>query len=129
MEDLFVTRDQAKLLKDIKFDEPCIARFIGRQFSTNTLAIFYKHNSGEISTKFLSAPLKTQVFEWFENEHSLYVDIVTSTTPNEILDFTFKIKSWKFAPYTFDVFSSKAEGINAVIDELIRIVSEYSTTD
>lgn len=125
MEDLFVTYDQAKALKEIKFDEPCIARYIGKQFSTNTLAIFYKHNSGEISTKFLSAPLKTQVFNWFEKEHSLYVDIVTSTTPNEILDFTFKIKSWKFAPYTFGVFLSKEEGINSIIDGLIKIVSEY----
>jgi hypothetical protein len=71
MDKYFVTHSQAVALKELGFDEPCIARFIGYQFSTNTLANWYNHNGGEISNKMISAPLKSQVFEWFRKNHLL----------------------------------------------------------
>ena len=37
-------------------------------------------------------------FRWFEENQSIYVDRLVETTPNEILDITYMLKSFRFPP-------------------------------
>ena len=66
----------------------------------------------------------SQVFRWFEENYSYFVDIKTDTTPNEILGFDYTIKSWKFPPIYFDFFNNKREGNIAVIKKMIEMVKK-----
>jgi hypothetical protein len=70
IEELFVPYEESLALKELEFDEPCIARFNKKQFQVNVLGNFYKHNSGEVGN-FLSAPLFSQAFKFFKEQYGL----------------------------------------------------------
>lgn len=59
-----VDKSVATKLKELGFDEPCIARFYKGNYCMNMLGNLYNHNSGEISKSYISAPLFTQVQQW-----------------------------------------------------------------
>ncbi len=71
IQDKFIPLKESIILKELGFDEPCVARFIKTQFSMNVLGNWYKHNSNEVSTKFLGAILWQDVFDWFREKHNL----------------------------------------------------------
>lgn len=65
IQEKFVTFEQAKKLREIGFDEPCIARYSkSGQFQMNTLTEWYKFNSGEIKGSYISAPLLFDAYLW-----------------------------------------------------------------
>ena len=77
MEKYFVTYNQSLALKELGFNEPCLAFWDGK----NTDA-FYFNNIRDASgdyvpfqkhdrLKWFGAPLKSQVFEWFREKHGL----------------------------------------------------------
>ena len=72
----------------------------------------------------IAAPIFSQVFGWFEDNYSYFVDIRTDTTPNEILGFDYIIKSWKFPPMFFGFFNNKREGNIEVIKKMIKMVKK-----
>lgn len=45
-----------------------------KQFQTNVLGNFYKHNSGEVGN-FLSAPLFSQAFKFFREKYNLTSEV------------------------------------------------------
>ena len=121
----FVTYEIDSELKKLGFDEPCFGRYDGR--GKNKGKIWYEMpNSGQdtIPVGDVLAPLYQQVFGWFEDNYSYFVDIKTDTTPNEILGFDYTIKSWKFPPMYFDFFKDKREGNIAVIKKMIEMVKK-----
>lgn len=44
------------------------------------------------------APTLQEALDWFEDEHNIYVSRDIQTNSNEILDFTYYLKSWRFPP-------------------------------
>lgn len=82
----FVTYDVAVLLFQHGFDEPCQARFFKKQFQRNCLGEWYRHNSGEISQKYLSAPLYQQVQEWFRTKYFIDINVKYICGTNEVVD-------------------------------------------
>ena len=118
MEKEFVTYEIALELKELGFNEPCWG--------------YYKDMKGEKVLLYdtmdfdgeCNAPPHQQVFGWFEDNYSYFVDIKTDTTPNEILGFDYTIKSWKFPPMVFDFFKDKREGNIAVIKKMIEMVKK-----
>ncbi len=121
----FVTYEIALELKALGFDEPCFGRYDGR--GKNKGKIWYEMpNSGQDSIAIgdVLAPLYQQVFRWFEEKYSYFVDVKTDTTPNEILGFDYYIKSWKFAPKYFNFFKEKEEGNIKVIKIMIEMVKK-----
>lgn len=71
MKNVFVTYEQALALKELGFDEPCIAKFVKKQFSMNVAGNWYRHNSDEITKGWLSAPLIQDVKKWFLYNYGL----------------------------------------------------------
>jgi hypothetical protein len=64
MEKEFIPYEQALALKELGFDEPCMA---GYDISTNQLFIGYEHNHDF----YTQAPLYQQAFRWFREEYNL----------------------------------------------------------
>jgi hypothetical protein len=67
MKDLFVSYEQALELKELGFDEPCLKYWngIGEYFDQND---WFNWNQSE---KFISIPLKQQVFKWFREKYNI----------------------------------------------------------
>jgi len=118
MEKEFVTYEQSLELKKIEFDEPCIGYYKDMK-GEKVLLYDTMDFDGECNT-----PLYQQVFRWFEEKYSYFVDVKTDTTPNEILGFDYTIKSWKFPPMYFDFFKDKREGNIEVIKKMIEMVKK-----
>ena len=115
----FVTYEIALELKQLGFDEFCVTSY--GKFSHLIVTPFRGcHNSDGSVT----VPTFSQVFRWFEENYSYFVDVKTDTTPNEILGFDYTIKSWKFPPMVFDFFKDKREGNIAVINKMIEMVKK-----
>lgn len=71
MKNQFAPYQESIELKELGFNEPCIAKYINKQFSMNVAGEWYKHNSNEITNGWVSAPLWQQVFEWFRVTYNL----------------------------------------------------------
>ena len=73
MQELFVNYEQALKLKSMGFDEPCIAFYYKQVLTFHTHGIdphfIFKRNSELWDSP--SAPLKSQVFKWFRDEHNI----------------------------------------------------------
>jgi len=130
MEKEFVTYEQALALKELDFDEPCLASYYhaGRRLY---IAEYVKH--GEYT---VLAPLYQQAFRWFREKHSLKHNIEDDNNKGE--RFYYKIRSFddeKFDNY-YDVhvfireekdwskieFDSYDKAESACLGKLIEIV-------
>ena len=140
MKNLFCTHNQSLALKELGFDEPCFAFYAipnvgnklffdidpddGELTSLNQNQI-YHNNLSEVGR--ISAPLKSQVFEWFRKEHHMFSHIMTYEG-NEIPRF--KGEFAYFAEIDFLIaseeiekpFKTYEEAESACIDRLIEIV-------
>jgi hypothetical protein len=120
MEKEFVTYEQALALKELGFDEECFAWYnYGEllEFSNDHILDMY---AGE--DKRPIAPLKQQVFRWFQNKYNWYhtMDFRRKEYPS-----TNQYK-WKIDIGLGDVFpmgwaDTYEEAENACIDKLIEI--------
>jgi hypothetical protein len=78
MEKEFVTYEQALALKELGFDEPCIAFYDKLKFSNNIRLCFLSQrvNNSILNTikntngTLISAPLYQQAFRWLRNEYA-----------------------------------------------------------
>jgi len=129
MEKEFVTYEIALELKELGFNEPCFGYYYtlnGKDWKFIEKTEYHRlDDEMNIGSKFtLLAPLYQQVFRWFEEKYSYFVDVKTDTTPNEILGFDYYIKSWKFGPKYFNFFKEKEEGNIKVIKIMIEMVKK-----
>lgn len=73
------------------------------------------------------APTFQQAMDWFEDEHNIYIARSIDTTVNEIADFTYHLKSWRFPPVeiefedVYDCFDRHKARV-ACLDKMIEIV-------
>jgi hypothetical protein len=76
----FIPYEQARVLKELGFDEPCLGYFdpllgdyvIINSDCPNPKPSLFNHN---ISSIVVSAPLYQQAFRWFREKYGLYADI------------------------------------------------------
>lgn len=59
-----------------------------------------------------------EVLDYYESSQAIFVDIKTDTTPNEILGFEFKLKSWRFPPIEVGYFLTREEGYLASLESI-----------
>jgi hypothetical protein len=115
----FVTYKQALALKELGFDEECLAGYI-RLFSSGTFEIaFYKDRTIDFNTTsniYVSAPLKSQVFRWFREKYGLCNFINFSGC-----GFCSGWEDLGNNEHGFENFKTYEEAENACIDKLIEI--------
>ena len=128
MEKYFCNYNQSLALKELGFEEPCFAGYrdsewIGTDGPNSRYfhaQLFSNHQFDDDQKKYCSAPLKSQVFEWFRKQHKLkgFVE------PVEYLDDTPETYMW----VVYNECHSGAkqltfeEAESACIDKLIEII-------
>jgi len=141
MEEHFVNYNQALALKELGFNEPCFAYYglnnvedkiffdidpdDGELTSLNQNQ-FYHNNLSEIGR--ISAPLKSQVFKWFRDEHKLWVSFAYDEDESEELYwYVDKILKYGIGRLFFhDLIEYKTyeEAESSCIDKLIELIKE-----
>ena len=117
----FCTYEQALALKDLGFDEPCIA---GYQLRLATLFSEIPHTmNGNIhknSEGITAAPLYQQAFRWFRDKHNLLGIINISKQGFFYYDIN-KIEPYQeiYQGVDFDIYEETEQ---ACLDKLIEIV-------
>lgn len=131
MEDHFVTYSQALALKELGFNEPCFKYIYtgdtGNNVDRNEEVEPSKAKNYNADLLCISAPLKSQVFEWARKEHVLYHIVHhfehNKNTPNEFLsEVTGKLLMGNDDISGFSYHSTYEEAESACIDNLIEIV-------
>ncbi len=129
MEEHFVDYNQAVALKELGFDEPCIARYIipgdlvfkGCYEDSNIIHL--KLTQNDICEAHVLAPLKSQVLKWFRKNSSIngIVSYYGKDQWNiEILDY----KGNELIQIEDNTFWSYEEAESYCIDKLIEIIKE-----
>ena len=129
MKEHFVNYNQALALKELGFDEPCIARYIipgdlvfkGCYEDSNIIHLELTQN--DICEAHVLAPLKSQVFKWFRKNSSIngIVSYYGKDQWNiEILDY----KGNELIQIEDNTFWSYEEAESYCIDKLIEIIKE-----
>jgi len=125
MEKEFVSYDQALILKELGFDEPCFGYYADKTgedktiytvgTSQSAITDMSIHTNHSCPSYQFSAPLKQQVFRWFRDKHKLvfYVNMVTITIFYYVIDI-----------YPSDTYKTYEEAEDACIDKLIEIVKQ-----
>jgi hypothetical protein len=130
MKDLFASYEQAILLKELGFDEPCITYYYEDSKTIRTGLSIHINNGWTYSgTKRLEttlAPLKTQVFKWFRQKYNLFgcIDLQCSSPAHwyvridDIIenDFVYHSEDYHIKYNTYE------EAEDVCINKLIEII-------
>lgn len=85
MKDQFVPYEIALKLKDLGFDEECLATYSNRELSRNPSHKMdakpiqgkpYTWKNSKVHNSVVAAPLWQDAFDWFRKEHNLYYVII-----------------------------------------------------
>lgn len=66
------------------------------------------------------SPTQSLLQKWLREKHSVFVEIKTDTSVNEILGFEVRLKSWKFPPIYLDFFKDYEEALEAGLYESLK---------
>jgi hypothetical protein len=126
MEKEFIPYEQALALKELGFDEPCLAFYDGKGDST----IYYnslRDGSGDYKPfkaterlKWFGAPLYQQAFRWFREKCGLWQIVMQNTDKDWTYDIMTIIGMVDYK--IFDVFDTYEEAEQACLIKLIEIV-------
>lgn len=124
MEKYFVTHSQAVALKELGFDEPCLAVYAegSKQLIINNTIRNWNDQLKNGNTT--SAPLKSQVFEWFREKHELVANWLYDQHDNYGSYIGVSIKNVHFEETIVGVYKIHEEAESACIDKLIEIVKK-----
>jgi hypothetical protein len=130
MEKEFVTYKQALELKELGFNEPCLAGYIKFIGSGTFELAFYKYRNVDFNTTsniYASSPLKQQVFRWFRDVHNYHVSIRKRYFQNvaevEYNYFIYPPNSNEHLEHNLlDEYDTWEEAESACIDDLIKLI-------
>ena len=125
MKELFCSYEQSLALKELGFDEPCLAWYQNNTLRIDVNAnqsIKFHENLGRFKGCFL-APLKSQVFKWFRDKHDLHPSFGLFCSTKEDKNFDYEIINHdQTISVGVDGFNTYEEAEDACIDELIELV-------
>jgi hypothetical protein len=117
----FIPYEEALELKELGFDETCMAGYDG---DDNSLYIGYISNDGiQYNPQYYTkAPLYQQVFRWFRDEHR--IDLVIGTSYDGGKTYYLRIETGPMWGYQYfdDKFITYQEAELAALKKMIEIV-------
>ena len=136
MEKHFATYNQALALKDLGFDEDCLGRWLAItewEKPTGEIKLQLGVKVEDYDKNQCLAPLKSQVFEWFRDNHQLFYNIETNCSQISFewgFDYTIFDKGkdkWlstepQNGPPGETTYKTYEEAESASIDKLIELV-------
>jgi hypothetical protein len=123
MENEFVTYEQAVALKELGFNEECLAYW---NYHTQELN-YNSHPSTFHSEDVIQLPLKQQVLRWFREKYVLFLKIEVFINNDDKLLFDFKIVDHSDDTdfyYDNDLYRTYEEQENEGINKLIEIAKQ-----
>ena len=93
----FAPYEIALAMEELGFKEFGRAYFMKPIKAGNNMPSGLHFGTSKFSNR-LPAPTFQEALDWFEDEHSIYVDRTVHTSVNEVLDFEYRLKSWMFPP-------------------------------
>ena len=115
----FVTYEQAVALKELGFDEDCLAFYNGK-FLDSSDYNFDDGTSKDIGLC-IKVPLKQQVFRWFREKY----EWITSIRDNKFPDMSGKQYYFEYGyRNSYERYVTYEEAENACIDKLIELGKE-----
>ena len=125
----FVTYNQSLALKELGFDEPCLAKHDLKHILLRVEECKSQENAQELD--YILAPLYQQAFRWFREKHNLCGEVYTVNMG--AIDYTFQIRDLysedikhdNFEAYTggyVGTFLTYEESESACLDKLIEIL-------
>lgn len=127
MDKEFISYEQALALKELGFNEPCMAIYYSKDKSFS----WHHHkdhtnneptlDSGEFN---ISVPLYQQAFRWFKEKHDLFYSIVykedepLNNFEGSIWQRGFYLNIWN------EIYSTYEEAEQACLDKLIEIITK-----
>ena len=128
MKNEFVTYEQAVALRELGFDEPCLAKHDLKHILLRVEECKSQENAQELD--YILAPLYQQAFRWFREKHNLCGEVYTVNMG--AIDYTFQIRDLysedikhdNFEAYTggyTGTFLTYEEAESACLDKLIEI--------
>ena len=127
MNNEFVTYEQALALKELGFDEECLAYYHTTLSSSDVDLVLRKTQNKfyhliRMPEHFdILTPLKQQVFRWFREEYEL----ITSIRHNKFPDMSGKQYYFEYEyKNSYERYITYEEAENACIDKLIEIAKQ-----
>lgn len=126
MKKYFCNYEQSLALKESGFNEFCFATFDeDKWFEIQD----FEQNYDTFPSHIISAPLKSQVFEWFRKEKDLYCEIRTFVWDYDKKELGFSIRTY-LNPIDIEterlihseVYKTYEEAESACIDKLIELL-------
>jgi len=129
MEKEFISYEQALILKELGFNEPCFGWWF-----VDEKMLFIEKSKKSTSDNILQAPLKQQVFEWFREKHGYCVSIrkryFQTDGRTEYNYFIYPPNSNEHLEHNLlDEYDTWEETESACIDDLIKLVKGDGTID
>jgi hypothetical protein len=119
MEKEFISYEQALSLKELGFDEKCLAWYNPKKFIFAAELGFIKNSENWLLLNQCAAPLRQQAFDWFREKHNLDSWIYC---PDESKGyFAIILKHKRFVSY-HENFDTYEETELACLNKLIEIV-------
>lgn len=125
MEKQFLNYEQSLALKELRFNEPCVAYYQNNAL-VYTSIVSQNTNSFWINTNnIISAPLKQQAFKFFREKYNLHHVVIWNSDTN---NFDAGLFGKLITPFLEEdtVFTSYEEAEEACINKLIEIVKEVN---
>jgi hypothetical protein len=135
MDKEFITYEQALALKELGFDEPCMAWYDTRKPDVSLNTSHYHSGKWNYLENAVSLPLYQQAFRWFRENHDIQGYIYSSTVRGNVektKQFTGYI--WNINGIDMPFLSTDArdelhdtyeEAESACLDKLIEIVNTF----
>jgi len=133
MEKEFIPYEQALALKELGFDDPCLAGYNFKDRRNGQFTFPSARNPNTTSEprvyindkKIIGAPLYQQAFRWFREKYGLYscINIFTKELGNEKVYFTYEIRN----PEQFELsetYNTYEEAELECLKKLIEIVKD-----
>jgi hypothetical protein len=125
MDKEFVTYEQALALKELGFDEMCLAYW---NYHTEELNYNLHPSTSYFHTEdVIQLPLKQQVFRWFRDKHEWYANLSSWIHEEDIGTYhEFEIYGANQYAHGSVPFKTYEEAENACIDKLIEISKQLN---
>jgi len=122
MENEFITYIQALALKELGFDEPCLAKHDLKHILLRIEECKNQENAQEFD--YILAPLYQQAFKFFREKHELYHSVYADKRADD-LTLLYKVHVYRLdeelSEYSYRWAKTYEEAEQACLDKLIEI--------
>lgn len=118
MEKEFVSFDQAVALKELGFDEDCVA-----YFEELNIICYTQVNQSNLINGAVVAPLKQQIFRWFREKYNL-IALIEGGYDSYKNVYSYVIWKGSDDDWLYYYWETYEEAENACIDKLIELAKQ-----